>query len=122
MTKSEVQQFLTQGTKNAHCTTCAFIPNAGFSQIRSLFISHDAPASHVRMHAFDIELHPWPCYFFFLVSMPLLVSTKIVSRQDLSTKLLRDWKIVSISDEIAVHLVYSTESRITDLMNMNLLR
>ena len=36
--------------------------------------------------------------------MPLLVSTKVVSRQDLSTKLLRDWRIVSISDEVANHL------------------
>ena len=35
MTKSDVCQFLTRGTKNAHCTTCAFIPYAGFSQIRS---------------------------------------------------------------------------------------
>ena len=35
MTKSDVCQFLTRGTKNAHCATCAFIPYAGFSQIRS---------------------------------------------------------------------------------------
>ena len=26
---------MTRGTKNAHCATCAFIPYAGFSQIRS---------------------------------------------------------------------------------------
>jgi hypothetical protein len=36
--------------------------------------------------------------------MPLLVSTEVVSRQDLSTKVLRDWRIVSISDEVANHL------------------
>ena len=41
---------------------------------------------------------------FLLINMPLLVSTKVVSRQDLSTKLLRDWRIVSISDEVANHL------------------
>ena len=35
MTKSEVLQLLTRGTENAHCTTCAFIPYAGFSQLRS---------------------------------------------------------------------------------------
>ena len=35
MTKCDVCQFLTRGTKNAHCATCAFIPYAGFSQIRS---------------------------------------------------------------------------------------
>ena len=35
MTKSDVCQFLTRGTKNAHCATCAFIPYAGFSQIQS---------------------------------------------------------------------------------------
>ena len=35
MTKSDVCLFLTRGTKNAHCATCAFIPYAGFSQIRS---------------------------------------------------------------------------------------
>ena len=35
MTKSDVCQFLTRGTKNAHYATCAFIPYAGFSQIRS---------------------------------------------------------------------------------------
>ena len=54
------------------------------------FTSRDAPVSHVRMHAFNIELHPRPCSFFFLS-----VSTKIVSRLDLSTKLLRDWRIVN---------------------------
>ena len=54
------------------------------------------------MYAFDIDHGHAP--FFLSVTMPLLVSTKIVSRQDLSTKLLRDWRIVSISDEIAVHL------------------
>ena len=41
---------------------------------------------------------------FLLINVPLLVSTKVVSRQDLSTKLLRDWRIVSISDEVANHL------------------
>ena len=46
--------------------------------IIAYFTSRDAPASHVRLHAFNIELHPWPCSFFFLSA-----STKIVSRQDL---------------------------------------
>ena len=38
MTKSDVCQFLTRGTKNAHCVTCVFIPYAGFSQIRSQIV------------------------------------------------------------------------------------
>ena len=41
MTKSDVCQFLTRGTKNAHCATCAFIPYAGFSQIRSHILTVD---------------------------------------------------------------------------------
>ena len=36
--------------------------------------------------------------------MPLLVSVKVLSRQDLSTKLLSDWRIVSTSDKVANHL------------------
>ena len=48
MTKSEVGQFLTQGTKNAHCATCAFILYVGFSQILS-HISKNTPGSTVLM-------------------------------------------------------------------------
>ena len=36
--------------------------------------------------------------------MPLLVSTKVLSKQGMYTKLLRDWRIVSIPDETAVYL------------------
>lgn len=36
--------------------------------------------------------------------MPLLVSTKVLSKQGVYTKLLRDWRIVSIPDETAEHL------------------
>ena len=39
MTKSEVRQFFTRGTKNAHCATCAFIPYAGFSRRRSQMLN-----------------------------------------------------------------------------------
>ena len=49
MTKSDVCQFLTQGTKNAHCTTCAFIPYAGFSQIRSHIISSHMYSTNARV-------------------------------------------------------------------------
>ena len=36
--------------------------------------------------------------------MPLLVSTKVLSKQGVYTELLRDWRIVSIPDETAVYL------------------
>ena len=40
----------------------------------------------------------------FEALMPLLVSTKVLSKQGVYTKLLRDWRIVSIPDETAVYL------------------
>ena len=36
--------------------------------------------------------------------MPLLVSTKVLSKQGMYTKLLRDWRIVSVPDETAAYL------------------
>ena len=59
------------------------------------FTSRDAPCL-ARAHArFQYRATSMAMLLFFLVSIPLLVSTKIVSRQDLSTKLLRDWRIVN---------------------------
>ena len=81
-------------------------------------------ALHVHMHAFiktfliiDLfrSVAAMLALLFLLINMPLLVSTKVVSRQDLSTKLLRDWRIISISDEVANHLdVLGLFNRIKD--------
>ena len=71
MTKSDVCQFLTRGTTNTHCATCAFIPYAGFSQIRShmsnlslhhclhkfkvIIILHICHSSYTNAHVSQVE-------------------------------------------------------------------
>ena len=66
-----------------HACICAYYHSAS-SQLRSQF-----RATFCRV---------------FEALMPLLVSTKVLSKQGVYTKILRDWRIVSISDETAVYL------------------
>ena len=59
MTKTELWQFSTWGTKSAHCATCAFSRHAGFSQIWSHIhsVSFSAMAQFVYINWGGKTLH-----------------------------------------------------------------